>query len=235
VKDLCCFSAALRQRAVFVTATGTDVGKTVVSRCLVRAWRSEGYRVCAVKPVATGCKRVGGVWIGGDAPLLLEATGNECDPMLQECGIRPGKAMVSFSRPMAPVSAARAEGRRIPFRKLEKQLSRLAGRCLEADVRLVIEGIGGPLVPLGRRSYAADLASRLNVPAVLVAGTGLGTISETLCALEGLRSRSVQVCGIVFSRLQGGRIGAVEASGIEEVRQRSSGVPIIVLNRLRKP
>ncbi len=216
-------------------ATDTDVGKTVVSRALIRAWRADGQRVCAIKPVSTGCRRTRGGWSGGDAPSLHEAADDECDALLLRHGIRPGEAMVSFRNPMGPVSAARAEGRRIPTASIGRRLRKLADDCERHDVRLVIEGVGGPMVPLGARTTFADLAARTELPCVLATRTTLGTISQTLMAAECLATRGIRIAAIVASRDRPGPLTAVERAGLREIDENTPGIPLVVLRHLRSP
>ncbi len=236
VAGLGILSQTLNCSAFFVTATDTDVGKTVVSRALIRALRANGDRVCAVKPVAAGCRKTRTGWSGGDAPLLREATGGDCDDLLLRHGIRPGEAMVSLKAPMSPLSAARREKRRFSVKTLRRTLHELATDCEHEGVRLLIEGVGGPLVPLGGGVSVADLTASLDIPCVLATRTELGTVSQTLMAFECLRSRGVRVSAIVASRTRAGRMTDVEQAGIHEIRQNTpSGVPLVVLRRLRNP
>lgn len=220
---------------VFVTATDTDAGKTVVSRALLRAWRAAGHRTCAAKAVATGCTRTRRGWSGGDAPLLREAAGSDGDELLRACGVAPGEAVASYRAPMGPAGAARLEGRRVPVARIERTLRRLAGLCEAANVLLLVEGAGGPMVPLARGVFMADLIARLGMPAVLVARTRLGTINHTLLAAECLRARGVRIAAVVASRTVDGRLDAVERDSMRELAANLKGTPIVLLERLETP
>jgi len=229
VADLRALARALPP-AVFVTATDTDAGKTVVSRAIVAAWRAAGHRVCAVKAVSTGCAPTRRGWTGGDAPLLREAAGADADELLRACGVVPGEAIASFRAPMGPAGAARLEGRRVPVARIERTVRALAAACEREGFRFLVEGAGGPMVPLEKGTFVADLIARVEMPAVLVARTTLGTINHTLLAAECLRARGIVLAAVVASRARGGPMDAVERDGVREIAAALKGVRVAVLD-----
>lgn len=176
-------------RAFFVTASGTEVGKTVVACLLCRQLRAAGTRVRAVKPVITGfADDAPG---GTDTALLLDAQGLDATPeAVAEAS--PWR----FSAALSPDMAARREGRSIDFRRL---VDFCRGLRDEAGDVLLIEGLGGVLVPLTDKETVADWIAALEVPALLVTGSYLGTLSHTLSAAEALKARGVPLAAVIVS------------------------------------
>lgn len=183
-----------RARGVFVTGTDTGVGKTAVA-CALAAWcRRRGLDVGVMKPVATGGMplRQGATWrvVSKDA-LRLAACAGADDPWEL---INP----VCFREPLAPsTAAARA---RAPIR-LDVILRAYAALRARHDV-LIIEGVGGLLVPLTPRTSVADLAKRFGLPLVLVARPGLGTLNHTLLSLACIRERGLPLRGVIINHAQ---------------------------------
>ena len=158
-------------RGLFITGTGTGVGKTYVAALVARALRSAGKRVGVYKPVASGCEIRDGQLVSADAVALWEAAG------------RPGALLdvcpQCFAAPLAPHLAARAEGRRVDAELLRTGLGFWRDQC---DVVLV-EGAGGLMSPLGDELYNAELVEEFDFPLVVVAANVLGTINATLQTL----------------------------------------------------
>jgi dethiobiotin synthetase len=179
--------------AYFVTATGTDIGKTFVARGLIRALRARGRAVAALKPVMSGFEPAEAA--GSDAGLLLEALGR---PVTSEAiaEISPWR----FAAPLAPDMAAAREGRTLDIR----ELIRFCGDMIAAnrDV-LLIEGAGGVMSPVNADRVMLDWMTALGLPVILVAGSYLGTISHTLTALDAIARRNLKVAALVISETAG--------------------------------
>jgi malonyl-CoA O-methyltransferase len=163
-------------RGVFVTGTDTGVGKTVVSAALVRALRPVG--VGYWKPVQTGIEQ------DNDTETVRQLAA--CAPVeIWDRGVR-------LERPVSPHLAARLAGRPLT----------VAGVTADAPVDArrfwVVEGAGGVLVPLNDRELMVDLMAALDLPIVIAARSGLGTINHTLLTVEALRMRSLPIAGIVL-------------------------------------
>jgi dethiobiotin synthetase len=158
-------------RGLFITGTGTGVGKTYVAALIARALRATGKRVGVYKPVASGCAERGGRIVSPDAIELWEAAG------------RPGTLQQvcpqMFRPPLAPHLAARADGLRIDPQLLRDGLRFWQESC---DIVLV-EGAGGLMSPVSEDDYSADLAAEFGYPLVVVAANVLGTINATLQTL----------------------------------------------------
>lgn len=173
----------------FVTATGTELGKTFTSAALLHDARAAGRSVAGLKPVASGIDD--GNLADSDPAVLLAAQDMPCDWAAVE-RICPWH----FQAPLSPDMAAAREGRAVPF-------DDLIGFCRTtldgpADFALV-EGVGGIMAPIDERHTVLDWAAVLQIPALLVAGTYLGTISHTLTALGVLAGRGVPVAALVLS------------------------------------
>jgi dethiobiotin synthetase len=182
--------------AIFITATGTDLGKTYVAASLIRHLRQMGRLVDAIKPVASGFDPAN--FAASDPAVLLQALGLAVTE--QEIDrITPWR----FQAALSPDLAAAREGRAI-------DLDAVIGFCQTAVERrrdiLLIEGVGGIMVPLDGERTVLDLMMALQLPLILVAGSYLGTISHTLTALDALFRRGLQVLAIVVSETPGSSV-----------------------------
>lgn len=175
--------------AYFVTATGTDVGKTFVTAGLIRHLRATGHDVSALKPVVSGFDLATAAL--SDPGVLLNALDEQLAPEAFE-RLSPWR----FAAPLSPDMAASREGRAIDF-------DALIAFCREAIARqqgtLFIEGVGGVMVPLDARHTVLDWMAALDLPLILVTGSYLGTISHTLTALDVLAHRRLKVAAIVLN------------------------------------
>jgi dethiobiotin synthetase len=178
-------------KALFITGTDTGVGKTFVTLALIAAWRDAGLRVGVMKPCETGCSTCPDderELVPADASLLLSES-RAALSLSEVCPFR-------FKLPMAPAEAAAQEGCRF---SLDRTVERFLTIRESHDVTLV-EGIGGLLVPYEGSCTTADLVRALDVPLLVVARIGLGTINHTCLTLECARARGLEVLGVVFTR-----------------------------------
>jgi dethiobiotin synthetase len=183
-------------RGLFVTGTDTGVGKTVVAGAVCAALAGRGERVAAFKPAVTGLDEEVGEW-PRDHELLAAAAGGRQAPS--------DVAPLVFGPPVSPHYAAELAGTAIEPLELAAA-ARQAGE--QADV-LVCEGVGGLLVPLTTGYLIRDLALELDLPLLVAARPGLGTINHTLLTLETARSAGLDVAAVVMTPWPG------EPSGIE--------------------
>ena len=179
--------------AFFITATGTDVGKTYVASGLIRHWRATGRQVDALKPVASGFDPA--AVETSDTGTLLSALGKPITPDEID-RVSPWR----FAAPLSPDMAAEREGRRIDFDAVVK-FSRDA--IASAKDILLIEGIGGIMVPLTDKHTVLDWMAALDIPLVLVAGTYVGSLSHTLTCLDVLARRGLTVKALVVNNTPG--------------------------------
>jgi dethiobiotin synthetase len=201
-------------RGLFITATDTGAGKTVIACAIARLWRREAraFRVC--KPVATGASLRAGKLVSEDTLALARAAGeSDLDT------ITP----FVFAEPAAPPVAARAEGKELSLSALVE-----AVQCRRSEEGAVlVEGIGGLLCPLTATETVADLVNRLALPLVVVARRSLGTLNHTLLTLEAARNRRLPVLGVVVNETTPVS-GLAEETNVEELRRRL-GVPILAV------
>jgi dethiobiotin synthetase len=174
-------------RGVFVTGTDTGVGKTIVAAAVCAALADRGERVAAFKPVVTGTEEASDPLWPPDHELLAKAAGS-------------GQAATdvtpyTFGPPLSPHYAAQLAGSEIDPERLRDRACELSAGV---DA-LVCEGVGGLLVPLTDRYSVCDLAGDLDLPVVVVARTGLGTINHTRLTVEAARAAGLDVLGIVMT------------------------------------
>ncbi len=181
-------------RGLFVTGTGTEVGKTVVAAAIASTARRDGARVAAFKPAVSGLD---------DYPLspeTWESAAELPDHVLLRLasGSSQGDEEIApyrYGPAVSPHLAAELAGERI-------DPDRLRGAALAAteDVNLLVcEGVGGFLVPLTPSYLIRDLARDLALPAVVVAAPGLGTINHTLLTVEAVRAAGLEVAAVVVT------------------------------------
>jgi len=173
---------------VFVTSSGTEIGKTFVTLRLIEELQAAGRNVRALKPVASGFDEERPN--GNDTALLLRAQGLDVTPANLDAA-SPWR----FAAPVSPDMAAAREHRAIPF-------AALVAHCQTAMQRpgtTLIEGIGGVMVPIDAQHTVLDWIAALGAPALLVVGSYLGTLSHGLTATAALRSRGVRLLAVIVS------------------------------------
>jgi dethiobiotin synthetase len=184
----------------FITGTDTGVGKTHVTALLLSEFRRRGLRAGAMKPIACGPD-------GRRDAEQYAALMNHEQPLDI---LNP----VYLRHPLAPYVAAKLERRRINLRQI-LPCYRLLTTCYSP---LLVEGAGGLLVPIKRDYFVADLARDLNLPLLIVARLGLGTINHTLLTVRQAQASGLKIAGIILNDIAGvGRRGLAERTNIENV------------------
>ncbi len=201
-------------RGVFVTGTDTGVGKTVVAAAVCAALRARGERVAAWKPVVTGLEEAG----EPDHELLARASGTQATEV----------APFTFEPAVSPHLAAELAGSTIEPAALVAS-ARAAGGGAEI---LVVEGVGGLLVPLTLGFLVRDLAREVGLPLVVAARPALGTISHTLLTVEAARAVGLTVAGVVLTPWPDVP-SAMERSNYDTI-ERLTGVEVSTLPRLTR-
>ncbi len=172
-----------RPRGVFVTGTGTEVGKTVVAATVARTAADAGRAVAVFKPAVSGLDAGG----EADHALLRRAAGSpQSDDEI---------APYRYAAPVSPHLGAELAGETIDPERLRAAAAHAAGG---ADV-LVVEGVGGFLVPLRLDYSVADFARELGLPVVIAAAAGLGTINHTLLTIEAVRAAGLDPVAVVLT------------------------------------
>jgi dethiobiotin synthetase len=165
----------------FITGTDTGVGKTYVTALLTRALRSAGLDTVALKPISCGDRE--------DAESLRNAIGGE----LPLDAINP----LWFDAPAAPLVAAREEGRTIERANLRDWYTALR----QSRKSLLVEGVGGWLVPVAEGLGGAEFAAIFDLPVVIVVANRLGCINHTLLTIESVRTRGFTCAGLIINHL----------------------------------
>jgi dethiobiotin synthetase len=186
--------------AIFITATGTEVGKTFVAASLIRHLRHMGRSVEAIKPVVSGFDPEQAAT--SDPAVLLQALGFPAT--LPNIGrISPWR----FRAAMSPDAAARQEGQRID---VDQVIAFCKSAVEQRQEILLIEGIGGVMVPLDEQRTILDVMMELQLPLILVTGSYLGTISHTLTALDALFRRDLSVLAVIVNETPGSSLPLAE-------------------------
>jgi dethiobiotin synthetase len=208
-----------RRKAFFITATGTDIGKTYVTERLTRQWRDLGCDVLALKPVVSGFNAT--QLTVGDSAQLLAA-------MERPLGITEIEAISPwrFTAPLSPDMAAAEEGRRVDVPSLIDFCQRYVS---VAGGPLLIEGVGGVMVPLVDRLTVLDWIEALALPIILVTGSYLGTLSHTLTSIEALKQRGLRLAAIVVNESTDQAVSIEET--VKSLQRYCAATPIQVFSR----
>jgi dethiobiotin synthetase len=198
---------------IFVTGTDTGVGKTVVAAGLALVLRERGLRVGVMKPVATGCSGDGKRLVSGDAVFLLEAAENEYPPLVNP---------LRFRSPLSPNVASIIEKKEIPLERILKAYRELQHHY---DF-LIVEGIGGLLVPITKEYYVANLIHEFALPILIVARGGLGAINHTLLTVDAAVIRGLEVRGIIFNRMPRVNFSIAEITNPKVIHD-LTGIPVL--------
>ena len=204
--------------AVFITSSGTSIGKTLVTLRLVEELRAAGRSAQALKPVASGFDPAHPE--GSDTALLSRAQGLDLTEKSLDA-VSPWR----FAAPLSPDMAASRERRSIQF-------DVLVAYCRAASERrgvTLIEGIGGVMTPLDAEHTVLDWIEALRTPALLVVGSYLGTLSHSLTAASALRARGVTIAGVVVSESEEQPVPAAETAAT--LARFLAPVPVRVLPR----
>jgi len=175
--------ARLKMSGIFITGTDTAVGKTVVTGLLARYLLAAGYSTITQKWIQTGCDA-----FPPDIAAHLQFAPVDKQPLDDICPYR-------FSVPASPHLAAANDNTRIDPARITESFNKLAAQF---DFVLV-EGIGGILVPFNSKSLVIDIAAGLKLPVIIVAKNRLGAINHTLLTIEAAKARAMRILGIVFN------------------------------------
>jgi len=199
-------------RGVFIAGTDTGIGKTLIACALLRGLARSGLLTVGMKPVAAGARRRQGVCYNDDVEQLRAAANVDAPRQT----INP----YCFGPPIAPHIAAREAGVVVSLSMIARNYARLAAR---SDV-VVVEGVGGLLVPLGPRLNAAAIPVRLNLPVLLVVGLRLGCLNHALLTVEAAQARGLQLAGWIANA-----IDPVMARRVENLDALRRGIPAPLL------
>jgi len=176
---------------IFVTGTDTEVGKTYVSCALLKMLNRQGISTIAMKPVASGAEKQNGKYVNDDALCLHTAASMNAPYDLLNPYV--------FPDPIAPHIAAAKENIEIDFQQIKKSFQTLS----ELADFILVEGVGGWLVPLNHKQTVADLALMLNLPVVMVVGMRLGCINHALLTANAIQQSGACLQGWIANKLEG--------------------------------
>ncbi len=196
------------EKGVFVTGSDTGVGKTVIAGTIAAAVKAHGLDVGVMKPVASGAKEIEGKLVSEDVVYLKKIIDSTDDDDL----VNP----ICLKPPIAPTMAASKSGVPIDIDKIWKAYEELTNR----HDFVVVEGVGGIMVPINDTLFVADMVCKMDLPLVIVCKDYLGTINHTLLTLEYAKSRNIRIKGIVINMLKSGE------DFVREIEKYSS-VPIL--------
>ncbi len=181
-------------KAIFITGTDTGVGKTVVTGLLARYLSENGYSVITQKWVQTGSGRACPADIKEHLRFMVK---DKADIKNYLSYIAP----YTFNPACSPHLASKMEGKKIDSGKIKADFKFLSRRF---DF-VIVEGIGGALVPFSNKRLVIDIVKELKLPVLLVIGNKLGAINHALLAIEALKSRGLKIIGLVFNNLYSGQ------------------------------
>jgi dethiobiotin synthetase len=174
-------------KGFFITATDTGVGKTIVAGGLIRALTFMGLKTAGMKPVESGCIREGKVLIPSDGMFLKH--------IAQMHELITKVTPFCFEAPLAPLAASEFEKKKISVTAIRKAFYNLYTRY---DV-VIVEGVGGIMVPLRENYFVIDLARDIGLPVIVVAKPGLGSINHTMLTVKYALKEGLEVAGIIIN------------------------------------
>jgi dethiobiotin synthetase len=203
-----------RTKGFFITGTDTGVGKTVITVALIKAICRLGFTACGMKPIESGCLQQGDVLVPSDGMFIKTIAHME-----ENIGhITPCR----FKSPLAPLPASEIEGITVDFEKIKKAFADLS-RKYDA---VIIEGIGGLLVPITRNYSVIDMAKDFNLPLIVVSRPSLGTINHTMLTVNYALKEGLRVAGIIINYSQPPENTLAETTNPEIIKQ-IGPVPVI--------
>ena len=201
-------------KGIFITGTDTGIGKTIIAGGITASLKSRKIDVGVMKPIETGISKVNGSWKLQDGEFLKKAADiNDPDHLITP---------YCFKNPLAPYAAADLENIRIDLNKVHHAFIELTSR----HQFVVIEGAGGLLVPIQKDYLHANLIKDFNIPVVVVARSGLGTINHTLLTLKVAQSYGIKVSGIIFNNYSDRNYGTAEKTNPKIIEDLSS-IPVL--------
>ncbi|MFH1287200.1 MAG: dethiobiotin synthase [bacterium] len=199
---------------VFITGTDTDVGKTIVSAALAFGLKKKAVNIGVMKPIACGGVKIGNRFVSEDA-IILKKTVDADDPIEL---INP----VCFKNPIAPYPASLLENKKVDFKKIRLSYKKLINKY---DF-LLVEGIGGVLVPIKKKYFVIDLIKELNLPVIVVCRSNIGTINHTLLTVNALQLKGIKILCLVFNKTSLSAEDSSEKSN-PDIINKLTGIPVV--------
>jgi len=214
---------------LFVTGTDTGVGKTFITALLAKTLIDQGIDAKVQKWVSTGNSN-----LSEDCVFIYELLGNKSVETIHGLpdvtAFGSDTAPYCLPLPASPHLAAEQAGVTIKTKVIRDALFRLESSC---EI-LIVEGVGGVLVPLSRAMLLADLVADLKLPVLIVARSGLGTLNHTLLTLEALRHRNIQIVGVLLNS-QGGEDSSIVRDNQRTIAEMGQVEVFGVLPKVKSP
>ena len=204
-------------KGIFVTATGTDVGKTYVCGLLVKKVRDLNINCGYYKPVLSGLERIGDKLIPGDAQYVLKTAGIESEPM--------DSVSYAFEPAVSPHLASRMANRQI---SVEKIISDFSNKSKMYDY-LVVEGAGGITCPFsmdGEVILLDDVIKSLNMDILVISPAGLGSINYALLTVEYAKQKGINVRGIILNGYEKDNFMHIDN---KKCIEKLTGIPVVAV------
>jgi dethiobiotin synthetase len=180
------------EKGVFVTGSDTGVGKTVIAGAIAAAIKAHGLDTGVMKPFATGAKEIDGKLVSEDVRFLKKIIDTaDDDDLVNPIRLKPA---------LAPTIAASQSGVSIELDKIWNAYDVLKGK----HDFVVVEGIGGLMVPINETLFVADMVHKMELALVIVSKHCLGAINHTLLTLEYAKSKKIRIKGIIINMLKNG-------------------------------
>jgi dethiobiotin synthetase len=201
---------------LLITGTDTGIGKTLIAGAIAAHLRRQGLRVGVLKPAASGCVSRREGLVSEDAEFLAH------------CADAPHPldivAPQRFAEPLAPAVAAQRLGVSLDWDAIQRSMNIITR---DSDI-LIVEGVGGIMVPMDGKHTMLEVAQWLKLPAVVVARPNLGTINHTLLTVNALRDAKAKVSGVVINRYPAEMPGVAEETNPRAI-EKWGKVPVLCI------
>ena len=196
----------MKTKGLFITGTGTEIGKTVIAGCLAATLKDAGINVGVMKPICSGDNL--------DAQYLKHAA-QVNEPLTL---INP----IYLKYPLAPSVSARIQDKEIDINDIDKAIDTFSKKY---DF-LIVEGVGGIAVPITDDYLVAHLIHHLQMPILIVADAGLGTINHTMLTVSFAQAFNLKIVGVILNQLHSDETGLAERTNPHEI-EKLTQVPVI--------
>lgn len=185
-------------KPIFITSTGTNIGKTYLTSLIIKKAQALNFKVNAIKPIISGFNIEN--FNTTDTGIISAALGKN-QSSIEE--VSPWR----FEAPLSPDQAAYKENKEIVFKELIDFCLKNLNPIKNINDIVLIEGVGGTMVPINNKYTTLDLMKALDIPVILIIGSYLGSISHTLNAYEVLIQNNININSIVISESEENNIG----------------------------
>jgi len=205
----------MRPKGFFITGTDTGIGKTVVTASIIAALNRRKINVGIMKPIETGVDPACNSMANSDAKFLMQ--------IAKSADLHQEICLYRYKTPASPWQAAMIDGADIVD---EKIIQDMYCRLAEKHDLMLVEGIGGLLVPIRENYMVADLIKDLQLPVLVVSPLQLGSVNHTLLTLESAKKYGIDVKGIIFNPLDNSEKTVAE-KGQYEIIEKLSGIRVL--------